>query len=139
MMPAKYEKADLELFAEEQTHLSKEQQHDLLQLWRKHKKLFDGLLGKYTGEKMHIDLLPGAKPHYSRPYPVTRDKATLFKDELDRMERMGVIEPTGESEWGAGSFPTPKKDKTIRVVADLRATATQKEFIADEPHKMNPR
>ena len=44
-----------------------------------------------------------------------------MKDELDRMERMGVIEPTGDSEWGVGSFGTPKKDKTIRVVADLRA------------------
>ena len=30
MMPAKYKKADLELFAEKQTHLSKEQQRDLL-------------------------------------------------------------------------------------------------------------
>ena len=37
------------------------------------------------------------------------------------MERMGVIKPTGDSEWGVGSFGTPKKDKTIRVVADLRA------------------
>ena len=37
------------------------------------------------------------------------------------MERMGVIETTGDSKWGVGSFGTPKKDKTIRVVADLRA------------------
>ena len=75
MMPAKYEKADLVQFAKDQTHLSAEQQNDLLQLWRKHEKLFDGSLGKYTGEKIHIDLLPDAKLHCSRPYPVTRDKA----------------------------------------------------------------
>ncbi|EJK66171.1 hypothetical protein THAOC_12924 [Thalassiosira oceanica] len=61
------------------------------------------------------------KPHYLRPYPVTRDKAKLLKDELNRMEKIGVIERTGDSSWGAGSFPTPKKDGTIRVVADLRA------------------
>ena len=121
MMPAKYEKADLEKFAKEQTHLSPSQQDDLLKLWKKHEKLFDGTLGKYTGEKMHIDIEPGAKPHHARPYPVTRDKAKLLKDELDRMESMGVIEPTGDSEWGSGAFGTPKKDGTIRVVADLRA------------------
>ena len=121
MMPAKYEKADLEKFAKEQTHLSPKQQDDLLQLWKKHKKLFDGTLGKYTGEKMHIDIIPGAKPIHTRPYPVTRDKAKLLKDELDRMVSMGVIEETGDSEWGSAAFGTPKKDGTIRVVADLRA------------------
>ena len=121
MMPAKYDKADLEKFAAEQTHLTQAQQRDLLELWRKHEKLFDGTLGKYTGEKMHIDLMPNAKPYYSRPYPVTRDKAPLLKNELDRMEKLGVIERTDDSEWGAGAFGTPKKDGTIRVVADLRA------------------
>ncbi|EJK65227.1 hypothetical protein THAOC_13943 [Thalassiosira oceanica] len=121
MMPAQYEKADLSKFAAEQTHLSQVQQNDLLELWQRHEKLFDGTLGKYTGDKMHIDLLPDAKPHYSRPYPVTRDKGKLLKDELDRMEKIGVIERTGDSVWGAGTFPTPKKDGTIRVVADLRA------------------
>ena len=70
---------------------------------------------------MHIDLLPDAKPHYSRPYPATRDKGKLLKDELNRMEKIGVIERTGDSVWGAGTFATPKKDGTIRVVADLRA------------------
>ena len=121
MMPAKYDKADLEQFAAEQTHFTEAQQRDLLELWRKHEKLFDGTLGKYTGEKMHIDLMPNAKPHYSRPYPVTRDKAQLLKNKLDRMEGLGVIEITDDSEWGAGAFGTPKKDGTIRVVADLRA------------------
>ena len=39
MMPAKYDKADLEQFAAEQTHLTEAQQRDLLELWRKHEKL----------------------------------------------------------------------------------------------------
>ena len=37
------------------------------------------------------------------------------------MVSMGVIEETGDSEWGSAAFGTPKKDGTIRVVADLRA------------------
>ena len=37
MKPAKYEKTYLEELASKQTHLSDEQQKDLLKLWRKHK------------------------------------------------------------------------------------------------------
>ncbi|EJK66847.1 hypothetical protein THAOC_12187, partial [Thalassiosira oceanica] len=87
-------------------------------LWQRHEKLFDGTLGKYTGDKMHIDLLPDAKPHYSRPYPVTRDKGKLLKDELDRMEKIGVIERTGESACAdsVGSIEIEDGGKRVRAL-----------------------
>ena len=83
MMPAKYEKYNMEIFAKEPSHLSKQKQNDLLELCQKHKKLFDGTLDKYTVKNMHTDVLPNATPVYARPCPVTRDKVKILKDEFD--------------------------------------------------------
>lgn len=119
MKPAKYEKTDLEELASKQTHLSEKQQQDLLSLWRQHKKLFDGTLGEYLGDKLHIDLMPNAKLVYSRAYPVTRNKAPLLKDKLYRMCEMGVLEPAQDSEWGSPTFEKLKKNGEIQVVSNL--------------------
>ena len=68
---------------------------------------------------MHINLMPNAKPVYSHAYPITRDKASLFKDEIDRMCEMGVLEPTQDSGWGSPTFGTPKKNGEIQMVLNL--------------------
>ena len=47
------------------THLNKSQQQDLL-----HKTLFNGTLGKYPHEQVHLELLPEATPHQSHPYQI---------------------------------------------------------------------
>ena len=51
-------------------HLTPSQQDDLEKLFEKHSKLFNGTLGKIDGPPMDLQLLPGAKPVYRRPYPV---------------------------------------------------------------------
>ena len=45
ILDAKYEPADLELLMKECQHLSKAEQHQLLQLLKKYDNLFDGTLG----------------------------------------------------------------------------------------------
>ena len=34
--------------------------------------LFDGTLGKWTGKPYDIELKPGVKPYYGRPYPIPK-------------------------------------------------------------------
>ena len=53
-------------------HLKPAQKDDLKKLLIKHHKLFDGKLGVYTGDKMNIELEPGAQAVYRRPYPIPR-------------------------------------------------------------------
>jgi hypothetical protein len=53
ILDAKYEKADLSLIVEQCSHLNSEEKLSLKTLLRKYKPLFDGTLGKWTGEPYH--------------------------------------------------------------------------------------
>jgi hypothetical protein len=45
----------------------------------------------------------------------------LFKDELDRLISLGVLEPQDRSERISGSFLIPKEDGTVRWISDFQA------------------
>ena len=76
------------------THLNKSQQQDLLHILHKYKTLFNGTLGKYPHEQVHLELLPDATPHRSHPYQISKARMKVFKAEVDHLVRIGVLEPT---------------------------------------------
>ena len=121
ILDAKYDKWSIdEVISEHCAHLNPTQQDDLRALLVRHTKLFDGTLGKYPGEPMHIELVPGAQPVYRRPYPVPQVHMQAFKKELDHLVAIGVLSPVRDTEWGLPTFITPKKDGRIRWVSDMR-------------------
>ena len=121
ILDAKYAKVDIdEVVYERCTHLSPDQQRTLHQVLSRHTKLFDGSLGEYPGEPMHIDLVEGATPVYRRPYPIPVVHLATFKKELDHLVEIGVLLPVRDTEWGLPTFITPKKDGRVRWVSDLR-------------------
>ncbi len=74
------------------------------------------------GEEYTIKLKPGAKPDAlftARRVPLPlRSKV---KDELDRMEALGVISKVSEpTPWYAGMVTVPKKSGSIRICIDLK-------------------
>ncbi|KAG7369920.1 reverse transcriptase RNA-dependent DNA polymerase [Nitzschia inconspicua] len=58
----------------------------------------------------------------TQPLPslVPRNLMKVFKEELDRLVQIGVLEKCGYSEWIAGTFIIPKKDGRIRWISDFR-------------------
>ena len=121
ILDAKYEKLDVDsLVSTHCSHLLVSQQADLRALLRKHAKLFDGTLGRYPGEPMHIELEEGAQPVYRRPYPVPVVRMETFRKELEHLVQIGVLSPTRDSEWGLPTFIVPKKDGRVRWVSDMR-------------------
>jgi hypothetical protein len=70
ILDAKYEKTDVAEVMKELTHLNAHQKADLLQVLQESDKMFNGTLGVYPHERVHIDIDPNAKPVHSRPYSV---------------------------------------------------------------------
>ena len=61
---SKYERVATDDVASQQKHLSPSQRRDLAKLLHKFDRLFSGKLGCYPHQKVHLDLLPEAKPQY---------------------------------------------------------------------------
>ena len=108
ILSSKYKEVDVDNVASQQKHLSQRQQQDLAAVLKQHTKLFSGKLGLYKKRKVHLELEPNAKPVSSRPYGVPKMHQTLFKKELDRLEKEGVLSRTGASEWLSPTFIVPK-------------------------------
>jgi hypothetical protein len=43
-----------------------------------------------------------------------------MKDEIKRLESLEILKPIASSEWAAPTFIIPKKNNTVRVIADFR-------------------
>jgi hypothetical protein len=75
------------------THLNAQQKSDIRQVLNEHTKLFDGNLGVYPHRAFYIDLVPGAIPKHSRPYPIPVIHLQAFKNELLHLVEIGVLSP----------------------------------------------
>ena len=121
MTEAKYSPADLPAEVNKNSHLTKDEQQQLLQLLQKYEGLFDGTLGEWKTSPVHLELKEGAKPYYGRPYPVPKSQEQKVKDECNRLCKFKVLRKIHDSEWGMPAFIIPKKDGiTVRSIADLR-------------------
>jgi RNase H-like domain found in reverse transcriptase/Reverse transcriptase (RNA-dependent DNA polymerase)/Retroviral aspartyl protease len=117
---AKYEKHDTDKIAKAQIHLNWQQRKQLAKLLRKFPTLFDGKLRIFPNHTVHLELLPGSSPRHLAPYPVAVSNRVAFKEELERLVRIGVLERCGVTEWALPTFIIPKKDGTVRWVSDFR-------------------
>ena len=109
------------------THLSLVQQNELLEVLEKYPVLFNTNHGVYPDEKIHLDLKDDAVPFcQQQPYAVPINQQTVFKKELDRLCKIGILEKGSRSEWIAGTFIVPKNllpgetEPRVRWVSDFR-------------------
>ena len=104
ILEAKYEKVDIEDVAKQQKHLTITQQQELQKVLQKYNKLFNGTLGLYPHQKVHIQIEEGAVPKHSHPYAVANIHLENFKAELKHLVRIGVLSKTDASEWASPTF-----------------------------------
>ena len=64
----------------------------------------------------------GARPKFFKPRPVPFALRERVEQELDRLERDGVLEQTHYSEWAALIVAVPKSDGKIRLCGDYKIT-----------------
>jgi hypothetical protein len=120
ILDANYEKADPHEIAAAQDHLTPEQQEQLEQLLHKYESLTDGTLGQWVGDPYEIQLKPGAKPYHAKAFPVPRVHLDVFKREIERYVKLGVLKKVNRSEWAAPCYLIPKTDQTAHFINDFR-------------------
>ena len=120
ILASKYDEVATYEVAQRQQHLSQRQREELGSVLSDFTNLFSGKLGCYPHTKVHLELLPDAKPFGSRPYPVPVSHHKIFREELDRLVAIGVLSPAGPAEFLSPTFIIPKKDGRVRWVSDFR-------------------
>ena len=60
-------------------------------------------------------------PYYAKPYRIPQSLRRTLKKEINWLVEEGVLSPIKSSLWASPTFAIPKKDGTIRMVADFRA------------------
>ncbi|CAH1242223.1 GIN1 [Branchiostoma lanceolatum] len=98
--------------------LDPEQRRQLEELLREFSDVMQDRPGLTNLAQHHIDT-GDAKPIRQRAYRVPQAHRDEVREELRKMEEMGVIEPSS-SEWASPVVLVPKKDGSIRFCVDFR-------------------
>ena len=86
--------------------------------------VFDGQLGTITGYQASLQVKEGAQPRFIRARPV---KACTFcmaavEQELERLEKEGILEKVSSSEWATPIVIVPKRGGGLRLCGDYNLT-----------------
>ena len=91
-------------------------------LKEKYHEVFSEALGTITLYTAKLHIASDARPKFCKPRPVPFALHERVEQELDRLEREGVLEKTHYSEWAAPIVAVPKRDGRIRVCGDYKVT-----------------
>lgn len=90
-------------------------QKDLNSLLDNYTEVFQDELGHMSDFKAKLLMHEGAKPKFCMAKSVPYVMKSAIKEELDRLERIGVLRKIPTSEWATPIVAVPKKDNTMIV------------------------
>ena len=117
---SKYEAAELEEVCQKCMHLSLTQQNELLEVLSRYPMLFNGKLKNCSHFQVHLELQVNAIPHSGKACDVPYCHHEVFKNELEHLIQIRVLEKALHSELLTGTFIQPKKDGCIHWIANFR-------------------
>lgn len=88
----------------------------------RHKAVWSGGLGRYTGGCATLRVREGAAPVFHRARPVPYALRERVDAEIDAMLRDGIIEPVDCSDWATPLVLVNKSDGGLRLCADFKVT-----------------
>jgi hypothetical protein len=87
---AEYKIADVTEIAEAQEHLSLSEKNKF-QTMLQNLPLFQRTQGCFKGDPIKLELLPGSKPYFSKPYSILKAHMDVTKGEIDWLEMIGLL------------------------------------------------
>ena len=91
----------------------------------RHTEVFKDELGLLKTMSAKIQVDPQAQPRFCKPRPVPYALRDKVNEEIERLEKAGIIEPVQHAEWAAPIVPVVKQDGTIRICGDYKMTVNQ--------------
>ena len=105
----------------------------LLSILTDHEIVFRDELGMIEGKKARLLAEPQVHPKFYKPCPVSFALKHKVENELNRLEKEGIIKKVQSAEWAAPVVPIIKEDGTIRVCGVYKVTANQAIFVESHP------
>ena len=92
ILDAHYERANLVDVVEKHCcYLSKERRGKILRVLKQYEDLFDGTLGDFQIEPVHLEPKEGTKSKYHKSFLVPKVNKETFKKKLERLRKIGVL------------------------------------------------
>lgn len=102
-------------------------------LLAKYNNLLSSELSAIKGIQAELTLKPGMTPVYVRARPVPFKLVSLVEQELDNLEKEGVIEKVTTSKWATPIVPLLKRNGKIRICGDYKITVNPHLLVDDHP------
>jgi len=96
-----------------------------------HRMVFDKGLGTIKGFKADTKLQDGAKPIFCKARPVPYALHQKAEEELEFLEKLGVVKKVERSDWASPIVCVPKKDESIHICGDFKVSVNQ--ALLDKP------
>ena len=78
-------------------------------------------IGCYKGGEVELELEPGTRPKFAKPYPVPLAKEQPLRDQLGKLEAGGVIAVGEPCDWNSPVVLVSKGNRSeFRIVQDMR-------------------
>ena len=85
--------------------------------------MFKDELGKLEGYNVKIHVDPTVRPNFCRARALSYAMKSLVDQELDRLQKLEIIEPLQFSDWAAPIVPVLKADKhSVQLCGDFKMT-----------------
>ena len=88
----------------------------------KYQNVFKEELGQCKGVKAHLHVQADATPNCYRPRPIQLCMKEKEEAELERKEKLGILEKTKIVDWAAPVVPVSKPDNSVRMCGDYKVT-----------------
>ncbi|GBL76949.1 Uncharacterized protein K02A2.6 [Araneus ventricosus] len=106
---------------------------NLSQLLEEYKNIFDDELGEINNYQVKLELKPEVKPIFCRVRTIPFALKGRVENEINRLEKEGIIEKVEHSEWATPVVPVVKPDGSIRLCADYSVTLNPNLIVPQHP------
>lgn len=85
-------------------------------------EVFNEELGTVKGVTATLRLQENVSPKFFKPRPVPFALKDKISDELERLEKAGILKRVESSDWGTPIVPVLKPDGSVRICGDYKVT-----------------